>query len=105
MNRVLKKMTKSNILHYITLHYITLHYINFGAYHKGTARPLLADGEYGLKIWSVAAIIMSNQPRTAYRGGPPACVLGDGQTTFHNQEASLLPNVVIQLRGWILITL
>jgi hypothetical protein len=40
---------------------IILYCINFGPYHNGTARPLPADREYGLKIWSVAAIILSNQ--------------------------------------------
>ena len=58
MNGVLKKMTNS----------IVLYYINFVPYHNGMARSLLADGRFVLKIRSLAAIILSIQASTAYKG-------------------------------------
>jgi hypothetical protein len=44
----------------------------------GTARPQVADGGDGFKIWRVAANIMNKLSRTADRGGPPAWGLGGG---------------------------
>jgi hypothetical protein len=42
------------------------------------ARPQVADGGDGLQTWRVAANILNKQSRTADRGGPPACGLGEG---------------------------
>jgi hypothetical protein len=46
--------------------------------HHGVARPQVADGGEGLKIWRVAANILSKQLRTADRGWPSRFEVGRG---------------------------
>jgi hypothetical protein len=74
---------------YHIIYYIILYYINFGPYHNGTARPLLADGEYGLKIRSATAIIMSNQSRTAYKGRSSSLSIGRRTNNFSQSRRQL----------------
>jgi hypothetical protein len=44
---------------------LNLHYEHFRwvPFHKGTARPQVADGGDGLQIWRVAANILNKEPR------------------------------------------
>jgi hypothetical protein len=47
----------------------------------GMARPQVADGGDGPRIWAVAANILKSSRGQPTRGGPPAWALGGGLTT------------------------
>jgi len=46
----------------------------------------VSDGGYGLRPRRVVANTSNKQPRQPIRGGPPACVLGEGLTTLNRKK-------------------
>jgi hypothetical protein len=53
------------------------------------ARPQVADGGDGLRIWRVATNILNKQSRTAGNGGPPAWGFGVMLKAPHRKKIML----------------
>ena len=70
-----------------------------GPCFHGRARPQVADGEYALQKWRVAANMLNKQPWTADRGGPPAWGLVEGLTTPHRKKETVT-NLLNKPRKW-----
>jgi hypothetical protein len=56
------------------------------------ARPQVADGGNGLRIWRVAANILNSSRGQPTRGGPPAWGLGMWLTTPHRKKVTCYKN-------------
>jgi hypothetical protein len=71
-----------------------------GPCHHGMARPQVADGGTASNMGGgelrIYRISIRGQPT---RGGPPALGLGEGLTTTHRENVSLLRNIHTQSLG------